>query len=194
MSRWHSNTNKSDIKATESYSLTIHTNIHKHQTYRLSLNALSVAIVFPLWNHSTLSTTVPVIEQLKIAVPPEFIIWTCGWICTDVYEFTFKRISTLRSPNWFDALHTYTMMTHIYIYIKQTLSKLSWEDGVVGRERDRVGLLYYFKRYVYNLYMFDVCIVYMYTIYLKYVFYLCIFENKYLWRVLCMRCDKQTVV
>lgn len=78
-----------------------------HNTYLLSCKALSVIIIVPSWNHSTFSIEVPVMEQLNIAVPPEFTIWTCGWMWTERKELTCKRISMRWSPNWFDALHTY---------------------------------------------------------------------------------------
>lgn len=72
----------------------------------LLVNGLSPCSSTPSWNHSTVSEPVPAIEQLKMAVPPELTICTCGCMCTDRYVLTCKRISTRCSPNWFDALQT----------------------------------------------------------------------------------------
>lgn len=75
-------------------------------TYLLSVIVGSGNNKMPSWNHSIFSSPVPVMEQLKMAVPPELTICTCGWMWTERYVFTCKRISTRCSPNWFDALHT----------------------------------------------------------------------------------------
>lgn len=81
-------------------------------TYLLSFIGGSGNNKMPSWNHSIFSSPVPVMEQLKMAVPPELTICTCGWMWTERYVFTCKRISTRCSPNWFDALHTYSARQH----------------------------------------------------------------------------------
>lgn len=86
----------------------------------LSFDGKSASSIVPSWNHSIFSSPVPVIEQLNIAAPPEFTIWTCGCMWTDKKTLTCKRISTRCSPNWFVALHTYIYMGKYQIIRKHT--------------------------------------------------------------------------